>query len=114
MQFFSGLSPNFPNSEKLNLEGNYNDYFTLYTRKDFEIEALQIFSPDFMARTKDDYREFSIEFTGSQIYIYFSAYIETKSELEKMYSLAEYIITKLEPILQRMKGGMVAMNQQFQ
>ncbi len=105
IRFFSNLRPNFPDSEILKLEGDYNKYFTLYTRKEFEIEALEIFTPDFMGKTKDDYKEFSIEFSGQQMYIYYSAFIETKDELQKMFNLIKYLIVKIEPLAQRMASS---------
>lgn len=111
-QYYGGLGPNFKNSEKLQLEGDYNKYFELYTKKEFEMEALQICTPDFMEKTKDQWSQFSIDCNNTSLYIYSNKWIQTKVELENMYSLAEYLITKLEPILERMQGDLQAMEQE--
>jgi hypothetical protein len=111
-QYYGGLGPNFKNPEKLTLEGDYNKYFELYTEKEFEMEALQICTPDFMEKTKDQWHQFSIDCNNTSLYIYSAKWIETKVELQNMYSLAEYLITKLEPVLERMQSDLQAMEQE--
>lgn len=47
------LSARFHNQRSLSLEGDFNKYFTLYVPPEYEIEALQIFTPDIMAKLID-------------------------------------------------------------
>ncbi len=98
---FDHFSKNDP--EKIQLEGDFNQYFTLYTKKSFETEALQVLSPDFMVKIQDEWKNFSLEFVGSHLYIYTYHVVGTKAELDSMYQLAQYLITRIEPMAARMK-----------
>jgi hypothetical protein len=89
--------------EIVSLEGDFNKYFTLYVPRGFEIEALQIFSPDVMAKLIDKSKEFSLEFFGDHLYIYSSKAIDTKQGLYSIYDLAKILISELAPVLERLK-----------
>jgi hypothetical protein len=100
---FMGFDSWFPNARKVALEGNFNEFFTLYVEDKFEVEALQIFNPAFMQTTLDKWKEFSMEFVGKQLYIYAGWVITTKQELNLMFDLVEYLIQKLNPELAAME-----------
>jgi len=89
--------------EIISLEGDFNEYFTLYVPKGFEREALQIFAPDVMAKLIDNSKQFDLEFFGDHLYIYSSKTIDTKQDLSSIYSLAKILITELAPVLERLK-----------
>lgn len=46
---FNNLPDDIDPNQRLSLEGGFNDYFTLYAPKDYERDALYIFTPDLMA-----------------------------------------------------------------
>ncbi|QYF72388.1 hypothetical protein [Cryobacterium sp. PAMC25264] len=48
-------------SQRLSLEGNFDDYFTLYCPTEYERDALYLFTPDVMARLIDRVRGFDVE-----------------------------------------------------
>lgn len=89
--------------EIISLEGDFNEYFTLYVPKGFERESLQIFAPDVMAKLIDNSKQFDLEFFGDHLYIYSSKTIDTKQELGSIYNLSKILITELAPVLERLK-----------
>lgn len=102
--FFSTKDP-----EKIQLEGDFNKSFTLYTKRGLETETLEVFTPDFMEKIEDQWKNFSLEFIGNHIYIYSYHEISTKAELDNIYSLAQYLITKVGPLAERMKSDVTTM-----
>lgn len=89
--------------EKVSLEGDFNKYFSLYVPKGYEIEALEIFTPDVMAMLIDKSRAFSLEFIENHLYIYAAKPIDTKSGLYSLFELARILIVELAPVLERLK-----------
>lgn len=70
---FNNLPDDIDPNQRLSLEGGFNDYFTLYAPKDYERDALYIFTPDLMALLIDGATWCDVEIVDSQIYFY-SAY----------------------------------------
>ena len=48
-------------AQRLSLEGDFDDYFTLYCPETYERDALYLFTPDVMARLIDRVRGFDVE-----------------------------------------------------
>ena len=92
--------------KELQLEGNFNDYFTLEVEEEYEIEALQILTPDFMEELIEKAKSFNMEIVNDHIFIYNNKIISTKQELYDFYELAEYFVQKLGPVLARMKPSL--------
>jgi len=95
----------------LKLEGNFNNYFTLSLPAGYEVEALEVFTPDVMADLIDKAKSFSLEIIGNHLFIYAHTTISTKQELYAFYEVAEYFIQKLRPVLMRMKSSVIAMQE---
>lgn len=70
---FNNLPDDIDPNQRFSLEGGFNDYFTLYAPKDYERDALYIFTPDLMALLIDGATWCDVEIVDSQIYFY-SAY----------------------------------------
>jgi hypothetical protein len=98
-------------SEYVDLEGDFNKYFTLSIKKGYEVEALEIFTPDVMQELIDKAKTVSLEITDNNLFIYKSKVINTKKELYELYDLAKYFAEKLGPVLARMKPSLEAMEQ---
>jgi hypothetical protein len=94
--------------KKVSLEGDFDKSFDLYTTEGFELEALQVFTPNFMEQIKNNWNKFNIEFIDNQIYIYTQREITKDEELESMYQLAKYLITEIVPLSQKMQKGVKA------
>ena len=88
---FTNLNQLTLGKEKLNLEGDFNKYFKLYIPKDFQIEALQIFTPDVMAELIDKFKnvDMSIEINSNKIYLFFEKIISKKDEFLLSYGLIQ-------------------------
>lgn len=97
--------------ERLTLEGDFDKHFDLWTKHDFQIEALQFITPDVMVKLQDNWSEFSLEFVDDQIYIYARHIITKDQELESMYDLAQYLVPKIIPYAKEIKGDIEALNQ---
>jgi hypothetical protein len=68
-------------SQRLSLEGNFNDIFTLYVPKGYEQDALYIFTPDVMVKFMDLFGDFNAEIVDNEIYFYSSKKLDlTKQE----------------------------------
>lgn len=79
---FSNLTDTFDGSQTLSLEGDFNDHFTLYAPKQYERDALYVFTPDVMARLIDTGSGFDMEVIDDELYIYRAASFNLGSETE--------------------------------
>ena len=59
--FGSDLPISFARDQKLSLEGDFDRYFTLYCPKEYERDALYVFTPDLMALLIDNTAQFDVE-----------------------------------------------------
>lgn len=95
--------------ELIKLEGDFNKYFSLSIPKGYEVEALEIFTPDIMAELIDKAKNYSLEIVNSHLFIYDSGIVSTRQGLYNLYDLAQYFVEKLGPVLARMKPVTAAM-----
>ena len=68
----STLPVDFAQSQKMSLEGDFDKHFSLYAPKEYERDALYIFSPDLMALLIDNASAFDGEIVDNQLFIYSS------------------------------------------
>lgn len=104
---------NLKKVSKIELPKAIEEHFNLFAEKKYEIEALQIFTPDVLAYLYDNYREFNYDFTGNTFYLYSKKLIITKKDLYSAYTLAQFIIDRLSKELIRMEGSTKAMRERF-
>lgn len=71
--FGSNLPATFDKNQVLKLEGNFNDYFTLYCPREYERDALYIFTPDLMALLIDNAAPFDVEIVDEWMFVYSSS-----------------------------------------
>jgi hypothetical protein len=96
--FNIGSALKIKNPKKLKLEGDFNNYFSLEAEKEFEIEVLQIFTPDLMTLLCDKWCHLSIETSDDRIYIYENRLIDTKDELDSIVKLSMEVIYRISNI----------------
>ncbi len=72
----SNLPESFDREQILSLEGDFNKYFTLYAPKEYERDALYVFSPDLMAMFVDQSSEFDAEIVDDKLFIYSSKHFD--------------------------------------
>lgn len=85
---FSNLTDTFDQSQTLSLEGDFNEHFTLYAPKQYERDALYVFTPDVMARLIDNGSAYDMEVIDDELFIYKSGKINLASETELRSLLA--------------------------
>jgi hypothetical protein len=96
-------------SEHVKLEGDFNKYFSLSIKKGYEVEALEIFTPDVMAELEEKCKGLSLEIVNNDLFIYDNKTVSKKVDLDALYGVAQYFVQKLGPVLARMKGPTEAM-----
>jgi hypothetical protein len=96
--------------EHIKLEGDFNKYFSLSVKKGYEVEALELFTPDVMEELEEKCKNLSIEIINNHLFIYDNKTIRTKADLDALYDIAQYFVQKLGPVLARMKGSVETMD----
>ena len=71
--FGSNLPAAFTKDQVLSLEGDFDNYFTLYCPKQYERDALYVFTPDLMALCIDNAAPFDIEIVDKWMFVYSAA-----------------------------------------
>lgn len=67
---FSNLPALFKKDQELQLEGDFNNYFTLYAPKQYERDALYVFTPDVMRALVDLAGDYDVELVDDDIFLY--------------------------------------------
>jgi len=80
----------------LQLEGDFNKYFSISVSKNYELEAYEIFTPDVMAILIDKAKKLNFEFIDDKLYIYTGQLINTKEEMENIFNLIDYLADLFE------------------
>jgi hypothetical protein len=66
----TGLAGLFARDQVLSLEGDFDRHFTLYCPKQYERDALYVFTPDLMALCIDEAAPFDIEIVDDWLFVY--------------------------------------------
>lgn len=77
--FGTNLPSTFKKEQALALEGDFNKYFTLYCPKEYERDALYVFTPDLMALLIDEAAPFDVEIVDDWMFVYSSAKFDPTS-----------------------------------
>lgn len=67
---FSSFPVEFEASQRLDLEGDFPQHFTLYCPSEYERDALYVLTPDLMAALIDHASDFEVEFAGRYLVIF--------------------------------------------
>lgn len=63
----------FTKDQVLSLEGNFDEFFRLYCPKQYERDALYVFTPDLMALLIDNVAPFDVEIVDDWLFVYSAA-----------------------------------------
>ena len=66
----SNLPTGFRRDQRLSLEGDFDEYFTLYCPEGYEADALYLFTPDIMARFIDHAAQLDVEIVDDWLFLY--------------------------------------------
>jgi len=94
--FGSNLPTLFSKDQILSLEGDFNKYFTLYCPREYERDALYVFTPDLMALLIDEAAPFDVEIVDDWMFVYSSKTFSTAApgNYERMFRVIETVGTK--------------------
>jgi hypothetical protein len=76
----------------------------------FEIEILEILTPEIMAFMIDEGKHLSFEFIENQLFIYQDKYIGEKQELVNFVTLARLLLGRLHKRIGRLHDDVAAMS----
>ena len=68
--FGSNLPASFQKEQRLSLEGDFDQHFTLYCPAGYEQDALYLFTPDIMARFIDNAAQLDVEIVDDWMFLY--------------------------------------------
>jgi hypothetical protein len=72
----SNLPQQFRRDQVLHLEGDFDKYFTLYCPREYERDALYVFTPDLMALLIDEAAPFDVEIVDKWMFVYSASPID--------------------------------------
>lgn len=76
----SNLPDSFNKGQTLELEGDFNKHFKLYAPKEYERDALYVFTPDVMAAVIDAGKNYDMEVVDDNLLLYSRSTIDLTSE----------------------------------
>lgn len=75
--FGSNLPASFQRQQRLSLEGDFDQHFTLYCPDGYERDALYLFTPDIMARFIDNAAQLDVEIVDDWLFLYTQRKVST-------------------------------------
>lgn len=75
--FGSNLPASFQKEQRLSLEGDFDQHFTLYCPEGYERDALYLFTPDIMARFIDNAAQLDVEIVDDWLFLYTQRKVST-------------------------------------
>lgn len=93
------LDPGTP----LRLPAEFEKEFELYAPEQYEVEAFEIFTTDFLAHLIDSKWPFDIEFVENRVIIYCRGLVASEAELTREWEAARALVARLAPQLDRMR-----------
>jgi len=94
--FTGGLPLDYNDEQKLSLEGDFNEHFTLYCPAGYETDALYIFAPDLMALLIDETGGKHVEIVGEWLFVYWQlpfGHVWTE-QIDQVFRIIEVVGTK--------------------
>ena len=93
--FGTNLPVSLQRSQRLDLEGDFNDYFTLYAPSDYGFDVRYILPPDTMALLIDNLARFDLEFIDNRMMIVADGSWSLHSD--EPWRFVEWVINVLHP-----------------
>jgi len=94
--FMSNLPVTLDKKQVLHLEGDFDQYFTLYCPAEYEQDALYIFTPDLMALLIDEASPFDVELIDQWMFVYSSRpfQLTDPAVLQRLFTIADTVGAK--------------------
>lgn len=91
--FGSNLPVSFGRDQRLSLEGNFDEFFTLYCPREYETDALYVFTPDLMALLIDEAANRDVEIVDDWMLVYSKSRLDFANphELVKLFGIVDTV-----------------------
>ncbi|MEK7120806.1 MAG: hypothetical protein AAB840_01825 [Patescibacteria group bacterium] len=99
---------------KIHLVGPFEDVFQLYSENGYEIEVLQIFTPEILSHLQENAKNFSIEFSANHMYIFDDKTLGTMKELNTLFDVSKKILSSNGEIIDRLHDDFSALHPYYQ
>lgn len=99
-----GIARTVEHEQLVSLEGDFDRHFALYVPRDFQVEALQVFTPDVMALLIDHGRRWDIEIVDDNLFVTTSGSFRLwdASEMLRLFRFIDLVVPKLGGRIARM------------
>jgi hypothetical protein len=89
----TNLPVTFSRKQVLSLEGDFDRYFTLYCPKEYERDALYVFTPDLMARLVDEAALLDVEIVDDWMFLYSAKPFDLadRATLERVFRIVDTV-----------------------
>ncbi len=101
--WYSNTPSIFSSLAKISLTSEFEDKFKLYSPKEYEIETLEIFTPEILALLLDSGWNHDMEFVDGELIIYQRAKFNSFTELDMELNKIKKLVDILSPLLNRLK-----------
>lgn len=103
-----GLGPStlpikFDQKQRINLEGDFSDYFALYAGDKQAVSALTILAPDVMATLKEYAAHCDLEIIKDRLYFYWSKSPKQLKDYKRILDTVEYVWPQINYELKRLQ-----------
>jgi|GEM_PF-1346014 len=102
---------NISPGKELHLPEGLRQKFHLYAPTQYEIEALQVFSPDVLALIEDLDWAYDLELVEQELIVYMPDHVNTRGALEMEFARATALVSRLRPVLERMTLAKIGTNE---
>ncbi len=103
------LGGEFNRSQQLELEGDFNKYFTVYCPKDYERDALYFLTPELMQVLVDMNDKYDVEMLGQELYFYAPAEMgANEKQLRDIFNIIDTVGGEVSENTQRYQDWRVA------
>ena len=101
----------FGSKEKeISLEENFKPSYRLFADPGYEVETLQIFTPEVLEFLKTQAPDFTVEFAEDRMYLYDDRQISNRAQLSEFYLVAKKMLDTLGPLLNRLHDDFAALH----
>ncbi len=93
---------------EISLGDPFRRHFHVYTAKDFEIEAFEIFTPEVMEVLIEKAKGFDFEFIENRLCVFKQGVITRRSDIAQLLDLTKYLVGTIAPRLARLHDDVAA------
>lgn len=85
----NGITHRYSKDQRIQLEGDFNKYFSLYVPEMADVEALQILAPNVMQLLIDSGKDYDIEINGTLVTVFSEGRLFNHKDLPNLLAFAE-------------------------